>query len=53
MFCISFFSLSFGHWVVCALMYDFWLSIWYLQTFLTFGCCSVIGVVTGVSVSFA
>jgi hypothetical protein len=23
------------------------------QTFLTFGCCSVIGVVTGVSVSFA
>jgi hypothetical protein len=53
MFCISFCSLSFGHCVVCALMYDFWLPIWYLQIFLTFGCCSEIGVVTGVSVSFA
>ena len=34
--CLSFCPVSFGHCVVCPLIYDFWLPIWYLQTFLPF-----------------
>ena len=34
--CLSFCSLSFGHFIVClSSIYGFWLLLWYLQTFLT------------------
>jgi hypothetical protein len=34
-FCRSLFVLFlFGHCIVCSSIYDFWLSLWYLQTFL-------------------
>ena len=33
--CLSFCTFSFGHCVVCSLIYGFWLSLWYLQTLLT------------------
>jgi hypothetical protein len=33
--CLSFCPFSFSHYVVCSSIYDFWLPLWYLQTFLT------------------
>jgi len=32
--CRSIWHFSFGHCVVCPSVYGFWLSLWYLQTFL-------------------
>ena len=35
LYCLSFFHLSFDHCIVCPFsIYGFWLSLWYLQTFL-------------------
>ena len=34
---LLFVLLSFGHCVVCPLIYGFWLPVWYLQTLLTIG----------------
>ena len=37
--CLSFCTFSFGHCVVCSSsIYGFWLSLWYLQTLLSFIC---------------
>ena len=33
--CLSFYTFSFGHCVVCPLIYGFWLPLWYLLTPLT------------------
>ena len=30
--CLSFFTFSFNHCVICSLIYGFWLPLWYLQT---------------------
>ena len=32
--CLSFYTFSFGHCVVCPSIYRFWLPLWYLQTLL-------------------
>jgi hypothetical protein len=32
--CLSFCPFSFGHCIVCSLIYSFWLPLWFLQTFL-------------------
>ena len=32
--CLSFYPSSFGHYVVCPSIYDFWLPLLYIQTFL-------------------
>jgi len=37
---LSFYHFSFGHCVVCPLIYRFWLPLWYLQTFLSFFFCA-------------
>ena len=44
--CLSFCTFSFGHCVVCSSsIYGFWLSLWYLQTFLKIICNIVFVVV--------
>ena len=38
--CLSFCLFSFGHCVVCSLIYGFWLPLWYRQTLLS-NCCLI------------